>query len=493
MRRMNDASNHYDVIIIGAGMAGLGAGIRLAMFDRRVLILERHGKLGGLNSYYKKGGHNLDVGLHAVTNFSPKGAKGKPLTRMLRQLRIPHADLALRPHNGSEIRFPDARVQFECGDESFRAGLIAAFPDAVPAIDRLFAEMTERGVAALQTTPAGFTSARAFLADLGLPALAVEMLMCPICYYGSAHEHDIDLHQFVIMFGALFTEGLSRPREGVRRIIRLLERTYKERGGQLETSAGVKRLHAEAGRVTRVELDSGRELCADTVISTAGLVETDRLVNGAPDDVDSRDQDSRLGALSFVEAIAVLDQPAAQLGIDPASVFFSTTPRFTYCRPDALTDPTSGVICMPENYRYEPGDADPGPDPMVRVTAQASWPLWRATVPDTARYWKDESYLAAKQAALPPLLDNATAVLGTDFRPHVTFTDLFTPLTVARYTFHPTGAIYGAPDKQRDGRTPWADNLFIAGTDQGFLGITGALLSGITIANLHVLKADAPA
>jgi len=32
----------YDTIIIGAGMSGLAAGIRLAHYDQKVCILERH-------------------------------------------------------------------------------------------------------------------------------------------------------------------------------------------------------------------------------------------------------------------------------------------------------------------------------------------------------------------------------------------------------------------------------------------------------------------
>ena len=32
----------YDVIIIGSGLSGLAAGIRLAQFDTRVLIVEKH-------------------------------------------------------------------------------------------------------------------------------------------------------------------------------------------------------------------------------------------------------------------------------------------------------------------------------------------------------------------------------------------------------------------------------------------------------------------
>ena len=69
-------------------------------------------------------------------------------------------------------------------------------------------------------------------------------------------------------------------------------------------------------------------------------------------------------------------------------------------------------------------------------------------------------------------------------------TDMFTPLTVQRFTGRLNGAIYGATEKRRDGRTH-LDNLFIIGTDQGFLGITGALLSGISMANLHCLRESA--
>ena len=62
---------HYDALIIGAGMSGLAAGIRLAQHGRSVAILERHSLWGGLNSFYKQGGHRFDVGLHALTNFVP--------------------------------------------------------------------------------------------------------------------------------------------------------------------------------------------------------------------------------------------------------------------------------------------------------------------------------------------------------------------------------------------------------------------------------------
>src|SRR3954454_16624167 len=87
----------YDAIIIGAGMSGLAAGIRLAYYDQRVCLLERHTTIGGLNSFYRLGGRNFDVGLHAVTNFTPKGTRRGPLARLLRQLRFSWDDFSLSP------------------------------------------------------------------------------------------------------------------------------------------------------------------------------------------------------------------------------------------------------------------------------------------------------------------------------------------------------------------------------------------------------------
>src|SRR5688500_17920095 len=101
---MNTLS-HYDVAIIGAGMSGLAAGIRLAHFGKRVCIFERHNVVGGLNSFYSIAGRKFDVGLHAMTNFVRPGVKGTPLTKLLRQLRIDRDEFALCEQKQSRIAF----------------------------------------------------------------------------------------------------------------------------------------------------------------------------------------------------------------------------------------------------------------------------------------------------------------------------------------------------------------------------------------------------
>ena len=76
---------------------------------------------------------------------------------------------------------------------------------------------------------------------------------------------------------------------------------------------------------------------------------------------------------------------------------------------------------------------------------------------------------------------------GDKIKERIQYVDAFTPMTVKKFTSHFNGAIYGAPNKVKDGTTS-LENVFICGTDQGFLGIIGALLSGISMANLHLLR-----
>ena len=56
----------YDVIIIGSGISGLTAGIFLAQKGRKVLILEKHFKVGGWTHTFKRKDYEWDVGIHYI-------------------------------------------------------------------------------------------------------------------------------------------------------------------------------------------------------------------------------------------------------------------------------------------------------------------------------------------------------------------------------------------------------------------------------------------
>ena len=155
------------------------------------------------------------------------------------------------------------------------------------------------------------------------------------------------------------------------------------------------------------------------------------------------------GRLSFVETMSALQCQPADIGWGSDTiVFFNDSSRFDYSRPDALVDPRSGVICIPNNFEY-------GPDRhlaegMVRVTCLANYDRWISL--DEAGYLaaKQQWFSAVQQSAqrfLPPLT-------APDAVEHATVaTDMFTPRTITKFTGHFDGAIYGAATKNREGRT----------------------------------------
>ncbi len=116
----------------------------------------------------------------------------------------------------------------------------------------------------------------------------------------------------------------------------------------------------------------------------------------------------------------------------------------------------------------------------VRTTQLANYQNWLSISKDAGIYegMKHEHTQESCRQVEP--------IVGS-FSDHIVFSDCFTPLTVERFTGKHGGAIYGSPRKVSDGIIGY-DNLVLAGTDQGFLGIVGSMLSGVSMVNRHILS-----
>ena len=474
-----NTTSHYDVAIIGAGMSGLAAGIRLAHFGKRVCIFERHNAIGGLNGFYAVDGRKFDVGLHAMTNFVRPGIKGTPLTKLLRQLRIDRDEFALCEQKQSRVAFGprgETSLRFTNDFAVFESEVAANFPAQADGFRALVGAIRTFDDVSLDAVP---VSAREVVRRHISDPLLEDMLFCPLMYYGSATERDMEFGQFVIMFKALFLEGFARPFDGVRVVLRVLLEKYRAAGGERRMKCGVKKIVSSSGRASALILDTGEEITADHVISSIGAPETEALLGP----IESTMPATEPGPLSFVETIAVLDcQPAALGWGSDTIIFFNDSERFDYVRPDAQVDPRSGVICIPNNFDY--GVDRQLPEGIFRVTCLANYEQW-ARLPEEEYRAAKQAWFARVQASatrfLPPLANSGGLAAAT------IATDMFSPRTITKFTGHRQGAIYGAPVKHRQGRTALG-NLYLCGTDQGFLGIVGAMLSGISMANYHILQ-----
>jgi phytoene dehydrogenase-like protein len=457
----------YDVLIIGAGMSGLAAGIRLAYYGKRVCILEKHYRVGGLNSFYNRGRHRFDVGLHAMTNYVPERVRSAPLPRLFRQLKIKAEDFALCPQQMSVIRFPDKILRFNNDFDFFVQDVVDNFPRQADNFLKLLKTIFEYDELNLYAKP---ISAREVVSSIVPDALLADMIFCPLMFYGNAQENDMEFGQFVIMFKSIFCEGFARPQAGVRQILDVLVKKYKSCGGELRMKCAVESLECTNGKVESVLLENGEALTADRILSSAGYVETMKLLS----DYDSVSFKHDVGKISCMESIMILDKEIANMGYNTTIAFYNNSDRFSYRKPDELVDVSSGVICCPNNFQFK----NALPEGMIRVTNLANFDLWNRL--------GEEEYKAQKAAWLQITLKEVVKFVP-DFRDSIVFTDIFTPKTIHRFTGHINGAVYGTPNKIKTGRTHLA-NLFICGTDQGFLGIVGTMLSGISMANLHVLQ-----
>ena len=214
-----------------------------------------------------------------------------------------------------------------------------------------------------------------------------------------------------------------------------------------------------------VKTAKGEELLAPVVLSSMGRPETEAALN-------KQMGQSRAGDLGFVETILMHDTKPCDWGVEDTIVFWSGQDRFNYRKAQGFFDDSSAVICFPNNF-----ERDDQTEGICRVTRLASYDAWKKVSSELYAQEKDLVVQSARQL----LKRWAPKNIGTE-----TFSDTFTPLTIERFTKHANGAIYGSPDKSRDGSTG-IQGLELIGTDQGFLGIVGAMLSGISIANHKLL------
>ena len=459
------------LIIIGGGLSGLAAGVRSSRFIPGILIVEKHSRLGGLNSYYYRNKCLFETGLHAITNYASEKEKKAPLNKLLRQLKLKRSLFDIRQQLTSEIRFCGTTSLFFSNDFNvLREQISSTFPASVLRFEAMLRKLD--GVDPY--TPAPFSSAKQFLLEtLGDPLLC-DMLLCPLMYYGSSVENDMDLGQFAIMFQAIFKEGMFRPSGTIKDFLGTLEKTFVERDGIIRKNSEVHRIITDGTKATAVELANGEILECDHILSTIGHKETEHLYQ--EDKPHTRRTPAQSGRLGFIETIYQIPTKAAcSLPKETTIIFYNNAQQFKYQRVDKAADFSSGVICFPQNF----DQIIPGENIEVRSTHLASYNLWRDLHENRVQYLAEKEQVALKSAST---LEN---LIGKFYQDTV-YIDTFTPVTIERYTAKIGGAIYGSPIKIKDGNIGF-NNLFLAGTDQGFLGIVGSMLSGVSIVNQHIL------
>lgn len=268
------------VVIIGAGMGGLTAALRLAQQGLSVRVIEARAEAGGLASSFENDGFLFDAGPYILLDRPGLEwafrSLGLELSDHLTLRRIDHV---------YEVRSTEnATVHFYADRQRTAAGIEAEWPGSGKRYERFVAEMQDAHTRlspllhVSQPGPAKLFRNRAFtqipfllrslgtiLARANLPQPVVDAIAIWTQIAGQPIDEAPSPMAFVPAL--IHSVGAFYPVEGIGSIPRTLTRIAATAGVEFEYSTKVLSIVSEQGRVCGVETDRDTFVPADAVIS----------------------------------------------------------------------------------------------------------------------------------------------------------------------------------------------------------------------------------
>jgi phytoene desaturase len=486
----------YDAIVVGGGFGGLAAAALLAKAGRRVLLVERHDRVGGYGHAFRRSRYRFDSAVHLVGGCAPGPEPGgglvarllgaldlrerSPLVRVDPVYAALYPELALRAPGGVEAfveshaaRFPGEaagirsfvdecirlRAELELAAEATGAGTAAATAlERLPTLRRHHRSTLAEGLAAHVADPRARAALASLWPYLGLPPTRASLLY------------------FATMLLSYVADGACYSRGTFQALADLLAGAVEAAGGEVLLRAEVRRIRVEDGRVRGVILEHGQRIDAPAVVANADLRQT------ALDLVGREHFGPRfLARLERLEPSisAFVVYGATNLDLR-AAVSAHETFRFgSFDHEDAFVRAVAGRpdwLTLSVPTLADPTLAPEGEHLFVLTTLLGYQP--------PERWRRDKERLAEELLALAePIVPGLRAA--------TTFFEGGSPRTMERYTRNEAGALYGfalTPEQVGAGRPAAATplpGLTLAGhwTQPGG-GVYGVLASGVEAARI---------
>ncbi len=275
----------YDVIVIGAGCGGLGAGALLAHQGRRVLVLEQSERIGGCCSTFERQGYRIDLGASIIEFpqvidwcFQRMG------TTFAKEVDLISVDPVFSAilHDGTKVSYP-----ISLAETAKEIGRIS--PGDVKGWEKYSSKMQGFLDAALKgffVSPAG-TLTDVIKLFAGTPALLKYNSMFFGSYEGVMrkyfkNEKVVESFSFHSFYAGLppallpghfamipYAEhgGIYYSRGGMIGIPNGMMKCGQRAGMQVKLNSGVRKILIENKRVKGVMLDDGTEITAGIIVS----------------------------------------------------------------------------------------------------------------------------------------------------------------------------------------------------------------------------------
>ncbi len=517
-QEFNGYEAHYDAIVIGSGIGGLGVAALLAKAGKKVLMLERHHKIGGYTHTFQRKGFVWDVGLHYVGQVHIPGTTLNKLFRYITNDKLtwtPLDDVYDRAVFGTEA------FHFVRGRENLRAALKKHFPDptdhvSIDAYFKLLKDIENVGVGYYIEKVIPTFLANIFGSFLRHKVLAysdkttletlqslttneklIGVLTAQYGDYGlPPSKSSFYMHALLANH---YMEGAGYPVGGAANIAQTIVPVIEQAGGSVLFCAEVKQVIVEHNKALGVEMMDGKRIDADFVISDTGVINTfSQLLSP---EVQAQHQ--------LKEKLAELEPSAAHIGL---YLGLKGSVR-------DLRLPACNYWVFPPEYNHEKSQEQykniDSPLPVAYISFPAAKdPEWQENHPDTSTVeviiivpyewfskWEEttwrkrgEEYEALKQKVAEQMLEVLYRV-EPQLKGIVEYMEVSTPLSTKKFTNHQHGEIYGLSHTPKRFRQTFLKphtpikNLFLTGQDAMIGSIAGGLMGGVLCASA-LLKKD---
>lgn len=458
-----DITQDYDVVVVGAGLAGMTAANILGRHGSKVLLLEAHNKLGGFATWFYRDSrtHVFDISLHGFPVGMIKTCRkywSKEIADSIVQLKD------VRFHN------PQFSLKTEFTKEDFTRQLVEHFglvPETVKAFFDHLAQMNFYDQNQM-------TNGQLFETFFPGRNDVTRFLMEPITYANGSTLEDPAI-TYGIVFSNFMSKGVYTFKGGTDLLISKMKDELLKNNVDVKLQAKVEKIVVEDGRVTGV-VHRGKTIKTRAVLSNGNILSTVMNMVGpehfAPEFVEK----TKAVRLNTSSCQVYMGFKAGTVLPDLGDlVFTSSYPTY---EPERLVDLKVSSRTFSVYYPHETRPQDPAARPAIVSSTNCRYEHWKDLTP--------EQYDAEKALMIEETL-KGLEVYYPDLRDHLETVEAATPLTVERYTLHRQGSSFGTKFEGLDvsmNLHKQLPGLFHAGS-------VGIIMSGwLGAANYGVIQAN---
>lgn len=463
-------SKRYDVIIIGAGIGGLICGTKLAKEGLKVLIIEKHNRVGGCVTSCRKKGYNFDYGAHIFGSCNKEGI----LYYYLRNLNINTIDfIQLNP--ADRFIFPDQTIEVPQDIDKYIDFLKSKYSKEAKNMDLFFREVLKiaRSYSSdiLLSRYKGLTFEK-LLKNYFKDEQLMSILSAQFRYLGSTPK-DLAATSMCLMMISYLRDGTYYPKGGAQKFSNLIAEKFRKYNGTILLKKEALKIIVRNKRVVGVETENNEVYESNIIVSNGDAIRTFfNLIDKKEIDIKylKEIKSMKIGPSFFMTFLGVKDD----LNLNGKSGWY----HFSY-----------GLDLKPHQslYIFIPSLIDNSLAPKNRHVVELA-------VPFPYKFNSIKDWPACKQELKNKLLDMTEKIIP-GLRKSIEFEESATPKTIERYTYNSCGSMCGwemsvdqVHEKRLSYQTP-IEGLFLAGhwTNPGS-GVAPVATSGWIVADQVLQK-----